>query len=211
MPLLSFLRRFTGPAAPAPKPAPAQRPTRSSRNRSGEMQAFGGYFEALRQSSDRTPMLPGQLHMQARAGASGLDRLQLSGLCRALYDNGGFVGYAVNQIALYSTPIVPQAATGDDNWNNEAETRFMDWAKRADFLGRPEMDLWSLQIQVSQALDLNGDIGVLLTSDAGFPQVQLIEGWRIGSAFGAEASVVDGVDPDAADLPVHARHHFVPF
>ena len=199
MPIRSFLRRLIGPPPPSAKRAPTTQPARSARRGSAaEPQAFNGYFEALRPSSDRTPMHAGMLQYHARGGASGLDRTQLSALSRALYENGGFVGYAVNQIAIYSAPILPQAASDDDAWNTAAETRFMDWAKRADFLGRPEMDLWSLQIQVSQALDLDGDIGVSLTSESGFPQVQLIEGWRIGSAFtGDEANVIDGVKLDA--------------
>lgn len=143
-------------------------------------------------------MAPAALHMHLRAGASGLDRVQIAALARALYDNGGFVGYAVNQIALYSAPVVPQAASFDDGWNKAAETWFGDWAKRADFIGRPEMDLWALQTQVCQALDLDGDAGVAITADAGFPQVQIVDGWRIGSGFrGGDSDVVDGVKLDA--------------
>lgn len=119
-------------------------------------------------------------------------------LARALYDNGGFVGYAVNQIALYSAPVVPQAASLDDGWNKAAETWFGDWAKRADFMGRPEMDPWAFQTQVCQALDFDGDPGVAIAADAGFPQVQIVDGWRIGSGFtGCDSDVVDGVKLDA--------------
>lgn len=142
-------------------------------------------------------MVAGLLGAGLRGFASGVDRVQLAALSRSLYDNGGFVGYAVNQIALYAAPVIPQAASADDTWNKAAETWFMDWAKRADFLGRPEMDLWAIQTQICQALDLDGDIGALVTAEVGFPQVQLVEGWRIGSSLATnEADVVDGVKVD---------------
>ena len=60
---------------------------------------------------------------------TGLWIRQLIALARYLYDNYGLVGYAINQIAFYSTPIKPQAATDDppftlDYWRlNLAATR----------------------------------------------------------------------------------------
>jgi capsid protein len=140
-----------------------------------------GYFEALRPSSDRTPMVAAALQLQMRGGAMGMDRVQLAALSRALYDNGGFVGYAVNQIALCSTPVIPQAASDNDGWNQRAEAWFAEWSRKCDFVGRAEYDLWAIQTVISHAIDLDGDIGVALTGAGGFPQIQLIEGWRIGS------------------------------
>jgi capsid protein len=119
--------------------------------------------------------------MGGRVSATGPERRLLSALSRSLYENGGFVGYAVNQIALYSAPIWPQAASSDGDWNKRAEELFEEWAKTCDFCGRAEFDFWSLQTLISQAMDLDGDMGVLMTSEAGFPQIQLIEGWRISA------------------------------
>jgi len=128
---------------------------------------------------------------------AGWERVRLSALARALYDNGGFVGYAVNQIAFYSVPVVPQAASANDAWNREAEAYFGEWARRADFYARPGMDFWGLQVEACQAIDLDGDMGALIAVEAGFPQVQLIDGHRIGSAnAGFEDNVVDGVRLD---------------
>lgn len=157
----------------------------------------GSYLECLRPSDDRTAMVPASL-MASRIGVSGYDRVRVSALSRALYENGGLVGYAVNQIALYSVPVWPQAATKDKEWNRLAEGWFADWSKRSDFIGRPEIDLGALQVQVCHAIDLDGDIGVALVGDAGFPQLQLVEGWRIGtpSTISGDNTVQDGVKLD---------------
>jgi hypothetical protein len=124
-------------------------------------------------------MGPACLQAHRRTGASGIDRHQLSAPARALYENGGFVGYAVNQIALYCAPVIPQAVSADDDWNKAADTYFLDWAPRADFVGRPEMDLWALRTAVCQALDFDGDIGLAITAKSGFPQIQLIEAHQL--------------------------------
>lgn len=159
--------------------------------------AFAGYLECLRPSDDRTSMVPAAL-TTLRAGTSGYDRVRVAALARALYDNGGLPGYAVNQIALYSAQVWPQSAATDKVWARQAERWFNDWSSRCDFIGRPEVDLGAIETQVCQAIDLDGDIGVALVGDAGFPQIQLVEGWRIGSQLvaAADKSVIDGVKVD---------------
>lgn len=181
-----------------PKATPPPQPRRSSSN-SGQMQAGGGggYYEALRTSSDRTPMVPAAVNVGSRPYSWGGERVRISALSRALYDNGGFVGLAVNQIAFYSVPIIPQADSKDSAWNNQAEAWFGDWSRRADFYGRSCVDFWSLQTLICQALDLDGDMGALATEDSGFPQIQLVEGWKIGAISAqAEPGLIDGVRLD---------------
>lgn len=144
-------------------------------------------------------MVPASTTLRLAGAATGLERVQISALARALYDNGGFPAYAVNQIAIYSAPNLPQASTEDEAWNDRAEAIWADWSRRADFLGRPEFTLDAIQTIASQAIDLDGDVGLALTTASGFPQVQLIEGWRIGSGFGsdeAERKAIDGVRVD---------------
>lgn len=159
--------------------------------------AGGGYYEALRNSSDRTPMVPASVYAGIRAVSWGGERVRISALSRALYDNGGFVGLAVNQIAFYSVPIIPQADSVDAGWNNQAEVWFGDWARRADFYGRSCLDFWTLQTLICQAIDLDGDIGTLATEEAGFPQIQVVEGWKIGAiAPSSEPGLIDGVRLD---------------
>lgn len=163
-----------------------------------QLAASGEYFEALRSSPDRIPMTPASLSPAGVAVMAYGARARLSAVTRALYDNGGYVGYAVNQIAFYSTPLYPQAASKDLGWNTEAEAYFADWSQRCDFLGRPEMDFYGLQQVASQGLDLDGDAGAVMTAEAGFPQIQLIEGWQIGARQSiADKSLFDGVRLDA--------------
>lgn len=160
--------------------------------------AVGAYFEALRDSPDRMPVVRAPLASSGVAVLGYGGRVQLSALSRALYDNGGFVGYAVNQLAHYSTPVVPQSEAADMAWRARAEEWFADWCKRCDFLGRSEVGFYTLQTTVSQLMDLDGDVGALITAEVGFPQVQLVEGWQIGSATrAAQKGLVDGVRLDA--------------
>ena len=148
-------------------------------------------------NGDRTDITVQAFGTSPKYGATEQDRLLLSMLARALYENGGYVGYAVDQIAAYSAPIVPQAASADPEWNTKAEEWFFDWCKRADFYGRAELTFDGLQTLVSQACDLDGDIGVTINAESGIPQVQLIDGWRITNPEKADEYAFDGVKLDA--------------
>lgn len=199
--MIAAIRSFFGIV---PRPSRSPKRGRSTATMAGsqiQFAAFSGsghYLECLRTSDDRTTMVPAALSV-LRSGTSGYDRVRTAALARALYDNGGLVGYAVNQIAIYSAPVWPQAATKNREWNRIAEAWFADWSKRCDFVGRDGIDLGALQIQISQAIDLDGDIGAAVVGDAGFPQVQLVEGWRIGANVTASAdrSLIDGVKLDS--------------
>lgn len=160
-------------------------------------QGTNSYYEALRSTGDRTPVTVFPFGSTSKYGACQQDRLWLSMLSRALYENGGYVGYAVNQIAHYSAPLCPQAASVDRDWNTQAEDWFRDWSKRSDFYGRAEVDFDGLQKLVSQACDLDGDIGVTVTEENGIPQVQLIEGWRITNPDKTDENTQDGVKLDS--------------
>ena len=155
----------------------------------------GGYWEALRNSPDRT-QLPYLIN--ASRGRypilDGLNRKQLAALGRYLVDNGGAASYAVDLIVNYSTPVVPQAASDDDEWNKENEDAFEAWGKVCDFTGR--FNFTKLQEIVSRAIDTDGDIGAAATLKKGIPQVRLYETFDIGSINGA-AHKTDGVFYDA--------------
>ncbi|MFM7103089.1 MAG: phage portal protein, partial [Verrucomicrobiota bacterium] len=157
---------------------------------------YGGYFEALRPSEDRTRITPFLPSQNVGQRVSTLDRVSLSAIAHALYDNGGLPALAVNQIAMYAGPVRPQANCGDDAINDLYEAYWAEWCKRADFYGRPEMDFYALQTVLCQSIDLDGDVGVLVTADAGFPQVQVIEGWRIGLVHDGGENAQDGVRVD---------------
>lgn len=150
------------------------------------------YFEALRNSTDRTPIPAGELKF--RSSMRGLNRQALAAIGDYLYDNNGAVSYAVNTIANYSVPITPQAASVNPEWNKLANAYWFAWCKRADFTGRFHFN--TLQRIICKSVDIHGDIGVIPTVENGFVQVQLVDGWRIGAAKSAEPFVIDGVRID---------------
>jgi capsid protein len=64
-----------------------------------------------------------------------------------MYRNNEFIGGIVDRMADYvvHTGIRPQAQTKSREWNDEAESYFMEWAKIADYRQRPGMDFWRMQ------------------------------------------------------------------
>jgi hypothetical protein len=150
----------------------------------------GGYWEALRQSPDRT-QLPYMVNARrARFPIlDGLNRMQLAALGRYLVDNGGTASYAVGLIRDYSTPVIPQAASDEDDWNKQNEADFAAWSKVADFTGR--FSLSQLEEIISTLIDTDGDIGAAMTMKHGFPQVRLYESFDIGAINGTHKT--DGV------------------
>ena len=121
---------------------------------------------------------------------------QLAALGRYLVDNGGYPSYAVNQIAHYSVPVYPQAASPDPAWNKAAEEWFADWSKRADFTRR--FDFATLQRLACKAIDTEGDTGVALTLKSGFPQLRPYDCFQIGSIKGVDPNDGVRVDGDGA-------------
>lgn len=197
MKLPVFIRKLLSGDRSQSRPAKyASRPMargRSSQN--PQVQGFNGsYFEALRQSDDRTPIMPSALVFGSRPNVTGVERATLSALARAVYDNGGLPAMAVDQIAFHSSPIKPMADTGDEEMNATYEAYWEEWTQRCDFHGRIEMDFDALQKVICQSLDLDGDLGVTLVSESGWPQVQLVPGWRIqSSSETGNTRAMDGV------------------
>ena len=151
---------------------------------------WGQQFDALRWTDDRTPIPYFLRQLALRAAVSGFGRQMMAGLGAYLFDNFGRVFQAITQIADYTVPIIPQAASDDPEANKLYDAYFMEWAKRADFTGR--FDYWWLQrLQVIAAL-CHGDIGRKMIGANGFPQVQLIECWRIGGVA-VKTGLCDGV------------------
>jgi capsid protein len=152
------------------------------------------YYEALSDSKDRTSIPLFSLAIKAVLQSFNRERLAFLG--RYLYDNDGIVAYAVDQIANYSVPITPMAASANPEANKTYETYFANWSKRADYTGRFTFD--SLQRLICKAIDTDGDIGATLNASHGFPQVQLLETWRINSRLVQDKNIkhMDGVRID---------------
>lgn len=152
--------------------------------------ASAGYWEALRITPDRT-QLPYLVNARRTRFPilDGLNRMQLAALGRYMVDNGGAAAYSVGIIRDYSTPVLPQAASDNDEWNKHNESDFAEWSKRADFTGR--FSLNKMQEIISTCIDTDGDIGAAVTMKNDFPQVRLYETFDIGALNGAHKT--DGI------------------
>jgi hypothetical protein len=184
--------RRSATQASSSDPLPGNTPEPGPRNVNS---GFMNYYEALSDSKDRTPIPLYSLAIKTALQTFNRERLAFLG--RYLYDNDGIVAYAVDQIANYSVPITPMAATQNPEANKIYEAYFADWCKRADYTGRFNFD--GLQRLICKAIDTDGDIGATLNAGHGFPQVQLFETWRINSRLVSDKDVkhVDGVRIDA--------------
>ncbi|MBN8246428.1 MAG: phage portal protein [Verrucomicrobia bacterium] len=151
------------------------------------------YYEALRSTEARTRILTA-----AFMAGSELSRRELSLLARALYDNSGVAGMAVDMMGHYGAPVLTQAASPDAKWNDEADLTFEEFAARADFYGRPGANLEWLQYNASCSMDLDGDTLPVLTREAGFPQLQFVEAHRITTPgdTGPKVPIDQGVELD---------------
>jgi len=177
-PVITLLRRLWpkagGPIRPSRPISQNQSPPQPA-NLAPPVTPVRHYFEALNVVDHRTPIPATGLYVHRLL--SKFNRLQLASVARYLWDNVGLVFYATDLVANYSTPMIPRAATLDRKWNEAANGLFDDWADRADFTGR--FDFWDLQRLGSFYLDTDGEAFALWTDEAGFPQIQLLESWRI--------------------------------
>lgn len=193
-----FSKLFSRPAPARPIPKASGQPTITA---SAPTPFSAGYFEALRDSKDRTPITFSALQLSPTMPLLNFSRNQLLALGRYLYDNYGAVSYAVDTIANYSTPVRPQAASADAVWNEAANQYFADWTASADFSGR--FDFYDLQRIACKAIDTDGDTGFSATNENGIVQLQMWEGWQIGPlVMGVSLGVIDGVRVDAKGRPV---------
>lgn len=153
-----------------------------------------GYLDALTTTFERPYIYGAEL---PRDGSSQiLDRRRLSQLTRWLCDNNGLVAYAIDTIANYSVPVVPQAATTDAGWNDAAELYFAEWSDQADH-GR-RFGFEEIQRIACASTDLDGDIAVQAVYDGGVKLV-LIEAHRITTptTFSIDPLIRDGVRLDS--------------
>jgi capsid protein len=155
---------------------------------------MANYYEALRGSKDRTAITPPPLNPKYRALVQSLNRERLAALARYLYDNVGFVGYAVNSIANYSVPVIPRAQSPKTEWNKLADDWWTNWCERADLTGRFHFE--TLQRLICKSVDTDGDMLVLPVLDSGFPQVQMLPTWRMVSPQKGAERFREGVRVD---------------
>lgn len=145
---------------------------------------MGNYFEALRNSNDRTAIPQASVHVypSLMRMTNGLNRKMIAAIGRYLVDNGGVPGYAVNLIANYSTPVMPQAQSGNPEWDRIAEDAYAEWCKQCDSTRRYTFE--EMQRLICIAIDEDGDIGANITLKNDAPVLRLFETFQIGNAIG---------------------------
>lgn len=124
-------------------------------------------------------------------------------LARYLFDNHSLVGYAVEQIAQYSTPVTPQSEAVDPDTARAYEDYWQRWCERAEFTGR--FNFRTVQELVSISLDCDGDIGIVITNDNGFPQVQLIDTYRIDHARASHNDIANRLLTEGVEIDKKGR------
>ena len=173
------------------------------KQRIGQWLGFGLMSEAARPlTRERT-----WLHATAtdsRQDIDAYDRLRLLALSRRLFINNPIIRATVNEMARYSVGpgIRPQARSGDQAWDRQAEQYFNSWAESADVRGM--LDFCELQSLASLAIDRDGDVFFILTQTRdGRPAVQVVEAHRCGTPQGADQkAIIDGVQADATGRPL---------
>ena len=150
---------------------------------------------------------------------SGADRERLMKLSRWVYNNMPFVRGLITEKARYVTGsgIRPQARSGDEAWDNAAETFFEQWSRVADIQGRYT---WrEMQRIASVAIDRDGEVFFRATAQStGYPALQLILAHRIGDARSSiyepsnptaregGQNIIDGVVVNPQMRPIFYRH-----
>ena len=154
------------------------------------------YWEGVQRSRERST-IP-YTFKSGRANSS-WTRKEMGSISRYLYDNDGIVRCAINDLARYSFPLIPQAVTEDAYWNMEAEALFSDWSSYADVGQRYGFE--ELQRLASIAIDRDGDCGIMFVRSAGL-RLQLVESHRIGDFIETDKGYVDGVKTNRYGRPM---------
>lgn len=179
-----------------PKARPAALPDIHAETPSGNTAGLG-YFEATRNSPDRTPISTVSFslaRMYGRSITEAMQRETLAGLARYVADNYPSAWLALDYIANYSTPVIPKGATADAVWNKEAEAYFDQWAEQADFTRG--FDFETLQRAACLAIDIDGDGGFTMETKHGRPELRWWPTWRVGGGY---AGLITTQDPTEFD------------
>ena len=117
----------------------------------------------------------------SREDITGLDRMRLVALSRKCYYNNAIVKSAITDIARYSVgsgiKILPKS--GDPAWDEQAKAWWVNWCNYPEVSGK--FDLPSLELLISEAIDRDGEIFIILTKSKNgkTAQLQVVEGHRV--------------------------------
>ena len=136
----------------------------------------------------------------SREDITDVDRMRLVALSRKVYYNNAIVKSAITDIARYSIGpgirVMPKS--GDERWDEVAKAWWSSWCNYPEVTGR--FDLPTLELLISEAIDRDGEIFILLTKtkDGRAAQLQVIEAHRVQTPPGKEndEQCFDGVVVD---------------
>lgn len=165
-----------------------------------------GYFDALSFSRGRSEMRA--VARDAKDTFGPIDRLQLLAAARRLKENVGFVKGAVRDIRKFSIGEgIRSISFCEDLSVRDAYDEYFDtWSEIGEVTQK--YDGRMIDCMLSEAIDIDGDIGIVLTETSGkYPQIQVIEGHCIGDGgmFGVEEGYWDGVKLNSLGRPVAYR------
>lgn len=150
--------------------------------------AYSTFFEAASSTAPAARSYIWAPAEDARRTHDSFSREHMMGLSRYLSANLGVVRGLFNEISMYSAIGQPQFKSSSEAFNDDAEGFFGEWAKIPEVTGRFNAEQLQHLETVSGLRD--GDMGYVLT-DSPFPQLQSIEGHRMGD--GGKADTFDGV------------------
>ena len=136
----------------------------------------------------------------SREDITDVDRMRLVALSRKCYYNNAIVKSAITDIARYSVGagIRVQPKSGDDAWDEQAKAWWESWGTYPEVSGR--FDIAAIQLLLSEAIDRDGEIFIILTKskDGKSAQLQLVEGHRVQTPPDKDGKdgIFDGVEID---------------
>lgn len=165
-----------------------------------------GYFDGLTSTRGRSEMVSVARDTKNTWGA--FDRLQLLSAARKLKENVGFVKGAVRDIRKFSIGegIRSISSCEDQSVRDAYDEYFKTWSEIGEVTQK--YDGRMIDCLLSESIDVDGDIGILLTETSGkYPLIQVIEGHCIGShnSYGSADGYWDGVKLNGVGRPVAYR------
>lgn len=169
---------------------------------------FGRFYDAANYNPSRSDV---GLHfpLTARQEMQRFTRIEILRKVRALEANLGLIQRLKGQVGKYSVGfgIFPVPQTKDAAWNEEARTKFMDWANNpgvCDAAGA--MTFWDRQRFHAETFFAEGESfdAMVSSSFAGAPQLQLFDNSEVGGFFNfqTQPDYLDGVKVNAQNRPI---------
>ena len=167
--------------------------------------AFAAYEAAQRTNIQRS-----WIYMPTtnpRSELTNYDRTELLRKAHWMYNNVGIAARAIDGVARYSAPLVPQARTSNSEFNRKAEQLFEDACCTAPFGfdAGAEVNFYEAQPFILRQVALDGDFyWQKILSKNGRGMVRFVGGESVGNSSSVEDKKgwVDGILPDKFGRPI---------